>query len=263
MIPTRAPARPAPPPHRTHSALRVSVRAGVPPQAQRLEHAGRLGEALLRARPELDRCTLVVNNNARRVLSWRVEGSHLELSVHHTVLPCSEDIVLVALHGDDGAWGRLRRRFTEHAPARPTRSAAVDPRGQHHQLDVLAARVRAAWPTLPVEVPVGWGRMPARLPRSTVRLGSCGGQPTVVRIHPVLDNPDVPPWFIEFVLYHELLHALLPPQRVGDRRIIHSAEFRALERAHPDHTRALGWERSQLGVLLRQLARRGRRAAPG
>lgn len=259
-----APQRPTPPPHRRRGALQLRVRADVPPLPQRLDQAGRLGEAVFSARPELEACTLVVTNNRRRVLSWRVEGRHIELSVHHAVLPCTEDVVAVALFADDGAWSRLRRRFAQHAPpAPPPAPAALDTQGAHHDLQALRDRVLAAWPELSAEVPVGWGRWPGRPALRTIRLGSCGGQPPVVRIHPALDAPEVPAWFVEFVLFHELLHVLIPPRAGAGRRVVHSAEFRRRERAHPLYAQALAWERAQLPALLRATARRAARPRPG
>ena len=72
----------------------------------------------------------------------------------------------------------------------------------------------------------------------------------------------VPRWFVRFVLFHELLHAALGAERdSAGRRLHHGPRFRAIERAHPDHERALRWERRHLGALLRS-ARGGRPLRP-
>jgi hypothetical protein len=78
-----------------------------------------------------------------------------------------------------------------------------------------------------------------------------------VRIHPVLDQPAVPVWFVRYVLFHELLHAVLPPRRGrGSRWIHHGAEFRRRERDYADYARAIAWEDAHMPALIRS-AKRG------
>jgi hypothetical protein len=47
-----------------------------------------------------------------------------------------------------------------------------------------------------------------------------------------------------------MLHQAVPAREVNGRRIVHGAEFRRRERAHPDFARALAWERSHIRLLL-------------
>jgi predicted metal-dependent hydrolase len=75
----------------------------------------------------------------------------------------------------------------------------------------------------------------------------------VIRIHPALDDGRVPRYFVEMVLFHEMLHQVFPPavDRAG-RRIVHGHEFRAAERRFPGYERARAWEKAHLHLLLRQ-----------
>ncbi|MBM3988927.1 MAG: M48 family metallopeptidase [Planctomycetes bacterium] len=137
----------------------------------------------------------------------------------------------------------------------------LEPRGSHHDLAALAQGVIAqhfaqeelrAWPS------VGWGRKNGSRSRRTLRLGSFDPVDRVVRLHPALDSADVPMWFVRYVLFHELLHAVLDrPERSKGRRVIHGREFVARERAYPDFERALAWEREHVLGLIRA-ARSGR-----
>ncbi len=81
---------------------------------------------------------------------------------------------------------------------------------------------------------------------------------SLIRIHPVLDNLWVPRFFVRYIIFHELLHHLIPTRIQGRRRICHGPEFRAHERAYPDYQRAQLWQQAFLPRLLReatQLAR--------
>jgi len=41
-----------------------------------------------------------------------------------------------------------------------------------------------------------------------------------------LDAPEVPEWFVEFILYHEMLHIKHPARLVRGRRVYHTKAFR-------------------------------------
>jgi predicted metal-dependent hydrolase len=49
----------------------------------------------------------------------------------------------------------------------------------------------------------------------------------------VFDHPQVPPYAVEYIVYHEMLHLKHPVIVRGGRRCVHSAEFRAEERVFP------------------------------
>jgi len=104
---------------------------------------------------------------------------------------------------------------------------------------------------------VSWAPRKRSTARRGLRLGSYDNSRELVRIHRVLDQPAVPEWVVAFVVHHELLHAIIPSQRVGRRLIHHGAEFRRRERAHPDHARATRWEEKHLARLIRS-ARTGK-----
>ncbi len=51
----------------------------------------------------------------------------------------------------------------------------------------------------------------------------------------------VPRYVVESVVYHEVLHATLPPVMKNERRRIHTPEFRRRERLFPNYQRAERW----------------------
>ncbi|MBL8859958.1 MAG: hypothetical protein JNL28_15730 [Planctomycetes bacterium] len=136
-------------------------------------------------------------------------------------------------------------------------------RGEHHDLDSLARGLierefAGAFDQADAKLPaITWGRRGPSRTRSSLRLGSFDPDPRLVRIHPVLDQAGVPAWFVRFVLFHELLHAVHPPERGSDNRWVHHGrKFRRAERAYVDFERAVEWEKRHLKALIRA-ARRG------
>jgi hypothetical protein len=50
-----------------------------------------------------------------------------------------------------------------------------------------------------------------------------------------LDSPAVPRYLVEYVVYHEMLHIRFPVERRGQRRVVHSREFREAEKKFPKY----------------------------
>lgn len=135
-------------------------------------------------------------------------------------------------------------------------------RGEHHDLEdmrrmLLRTEFESEFAEPDVRPLATWGRRGSRRTRYSLRLGSYDADFGIARIHPVLDQAAVPDWFVRYVVFHELLHAALPPtQGKGSRWIHHSAAFRRRERAYADYARAIEWEDRHIDGLIRS-ARRG------
>jgi predicted metal-dependent hydrolase len=62
----------------------------------------------------------------------------------------------------------------------------------------------------------------------------------------------VPLWFLRYVLYHEMLHSVVPDEIGPDgRRRIHTERFYRREREFPGYRRARRWEEENLARFLR------------
>src|SRR5687767_3422361 len=59
---------------------------------------------------------------------------------------------------------------------------------------------------------ITWGRRRKQPPKEYFVFGTIQEEDRLIRIHPLLDRSWVPPWFLEYVVYHEMLHAVVPDQ---------------------------------------------------
>lgn len=146
-------------------------------------------------------------------------------------------------------------------PAASRATARVAP-GVHHDLERLADEL------LPAAIPaqllppehrpvITFGRRLRTPARRSLQLGTYDPSRHLVRLHRVLDQPAVPVFFVRFILFHELLHAALPPRREGRRVVHHGPLFRRLERAYADYARSRTWEQDHIDRLIRS-ARTGK-----
>ena len=60
----------------------------------------------------------------------------------------------------------------------------------------------------------------------------------IVMLSVTLDDPDVPDYVLDFVMYHELLHKKLGVKLLNGRRYAHTREFREAEQAFPRYGEA-------------------------
>jgi hypothetical protein len=99
---------------------------------------------------------------------------------------------------------------------------------------------------------VMWGRRRKRRPKEYFIFGTIQEEDRVIRINPLLDQPFVPLWFLQYVLYHEMLHSVVPDEVGSDgRRRVHTEQFNRREREFPSYRRARRWEEENLARFLR------------
>ena len=114
----------------------------------------------------------------------------------------------------------------------------------HRQLYLasLAAEVHRTYFYKYPPLPVRWGQQITRKKRRSIRLGSYNHATTEIRIHPLLNAPDVPAVFIQSVIFHEYLHHVL-----GAR---HNRRFHKEERKFRYYRESKEWIRRHLWLLL-------------
>ncbi len=227
---------------------RVKAPAGV--SAERIERFHRRLEASDGAAIDLQ-----INDNTSTLLSMRhPAGAPIRFSVHHMFLEADDDVVAALaqyLRRPTANSQRTLRAYMNSA-SEAIRSNVIAPRsltlrarGHVYDLHKLAAEVNRDYFDGKLQVYITWSRgsvAPAGRRRHII-FGSWDFRTRLIRIHPALDQADVPDCFVRFVIYHEMLHALLDPPRTGtERRCVHTAEFRRLEEAFPDYARCLAWE---------------------
>lgn len=88
---------------------------------------------------------------------------------------------------------------------------------------------------------LSWPRLSWSARESRRRLGFFDICADMVVISRTLDHPDVPAQVVEFIMYHELLHRVLPIERKNGRRQFHSPHFRSLEKNFPEYEAVIDW----------------------
>jgi hypothetical protein len=125
--------------------------------------------------------------------------------------------------------------------------------GEHHDLLGIFETLNDKYFGGTVDALLTWGRPGRRAEqRRTIKLGSYSAVERLIRVHPALDRPWVPRYFVSYVVYHEMLHHVIPAPVEGGRRVLHPRAFVERESLFRDYERALAWEKAHIHRLLRR-----------
>jgi hypothetical protein len=183
-----------------------------------------------------------INNTIRlRQSELYIRLSDLLESAPDTVLYAIAHILLAKLYRkpiDRARSARYRRYIGGHelsAKARLVRQLRGrkqirSPRGHHYHLEEIFDELnRRLFHGLMGRPQLTWSREHARN-----RLGHYDPAHNAIVISRVFDDPRVPRYVVEYILYHEMLHLKHPVKLRGSRRCVHSREFLAEENLFPE-----------------------------
>lgn len=112
--------------------------------------------------------------------------------------------------------------------------------GRHFDLTAIFTRLNHGY--FQGRIPVaglGWS---ARVSRTV--LGHYDSGHGAITINRRLDSARVPRYVLDYLVFHEMLHAEFPVEPNGHRRAIHSPKFREAEKKFPGYRRAIRWLKS-------------------
>ncbi len=117
------------------------------------------------------------------------------------------------------------------------RRVLVDHRGDHYDLKAIYDQINGLYFANALDLRITWAGSKKAAPKRSIRLGSYHMQTQVIRIHRFLDQAHIPDYYISFIVYHEMLHHVLPPVR-GRRTRIHHPEYKAREKEFQEYALA-------------------------
>lgn len=207
---------------------------------------------------------LAVTDNRHSMVSYARQGGILHARLHMMFLDApaavQDALVRYIVRGDRQASQVVGRFIDDNGhrirATRPVLTPLVT-KGQHHDLLQLFHEVNTKYFGGTVDALISWGRAPhVRRPRATIKLGSYSAVERLIRVHPNLDRSWVPRYFVQFIIFHEMLHHVMPSSRGTGRALLHPPEFREREQRFRHYERAIQWERAHIGRILRSYAPR-------
>lgn len=135
--------------------------------------------------------------------------------------------------------------------ARRTPLQVVLTAGDQHDLRAIYDDVNARYFDNQIDAVITWGpRTGKPRRRNSIKMGSYSVEDRLIRIHRALDRAFVPRTFVEWIVFHEMLHQVHDIKVKNGRREFHSKEFMADEAQFEHYEQARMWERRHLDALL-------------
>jgi hypothetical protein len=210
-----------------------------------------------------DEIDVIFTDNRTSMISVRRKagGSH-SVRLHSMFLDAGEDVIKAIsdyIKGKRRGSIEIIRRFINNnlnkIKALPDKRDNCPAKllytiGRHFNLKEIFDRLNTDYFNGTISVKITWGRNICN-GRRYIRFGSYTERGDIIRIHPTLDQDFVPLYFIESIVYHEMLHKFVGVRIVNGVRRIHTPEFKKMERDFEDYEKARGWEKSNIKRLIR------------
>ncbi len=241
-------------------ALPVLQAFGEPSSSDPLERARQRLERRIGAHLP-GRLALAVTDNRYTMISVKREKGFYRLRLHHMFLEADPNVVraLGRYVGDndadssnllgryiDGNQHRIRRARRNRTPA-----ITLETHGEIHDLQDIYEVLNGHYFAGAIDARITWGIRTGKFRRrNSIKMGSYSVEDRLIRIHPSLDRDFVPRFFVEWIVYHEMLHQKHDIPVVGGRRQFHTPSFLDEEATFEHFERARRWERENLNRLL-------------
>ena len=193
---------------------------------------------------------LTITDNSTSMLSVKSKGETIYVRLHRIFLGAGTEVVrevaefIKKRRGKTPLISGFIKERREHLKKKAPRRLNLCPTGKYYDLLNIYDTINRAYFEGSVSSRITWGK---KSPRYAVRkrtLGSYSSHTNAIRINPLLDNSRVPLYFVEFIVYHEMLHAYIGVKNKNGRRSVHSKEFREHEKTFSDYERAMAWEQN-------------------
>jgi hypothetical protein len=192
---------------------------------------------------------IVWHENKSTFLSIRKDRGSLSLRLHRLFYdapsPVLEALIKYALKKDRPSLAVIKQMAHLHFSKHSVEVKPLSPQGKFYHLQEIFDRLLTLLPIKGVQI--GWSERKRVGKLRSITFGSFDRHARQIRIHPILDDPQVPLYFLEFIVYHEMLHAVCSTKMSpGGRCSVHTPEFRERERQFPQFKQAMEWEKQCL-----------------
>jgi hypothetical protein len=195
---------------------------------------------------------LKINDNRSTMLSVKWEPPGAKISLHRIFLKAPKNVMeelACYLRRQDKNIAPAVRAFIEDKLPDLDYSEQLDPskiyfQGNVYNLKKIYDRMNAEYFGNQLDLGITWFGKSGRLRRSRVTFGLYHDPLKLIKINRLLDSPSFPDYFVEYVVYHEMVHCVCPAYfNTQGHHLVHSPEFKARESCFRYYALAQNWIR--------------------
>lgn len=188
--------------------------------------------------------------------SSKKERSFARLSVHKMFLEAPDPVLSAIAHyvkgtrKDLGERNLVLREFIQghlhrYDYTHLVNSQKLVQQGRVYHLKPLFDALNKKYFDEKLDLSLTWFGAPQRKRRRRITFGQYFSGLRLIKMHRMLDDPFFPEYFVSFILYHEMLHSVVPGVKDARGRFcVHGKNFKEKERAFEHYQKAIEWERN-------------------
>ena len=223
-----------------------------------------MSELLVAARLQaLSHHPLMVTWHENRSLYLRIqkESCHYHFHLHRLFLeapsPVLEALIRFGVQGKKKDRAVVRQManlyFSSHREIAPP----LDPQGHFYDLKAIYDSHVQEY-GLDIGAQIGWFAIPSYRKFRSMTFGTYDRHRGQIHLNRLLDSEHVPSYFVSFIVYHEMLHAVCSPIiSISGRTMVHTRQFRQREREFSQFELAKEWEQKSIQFFKKRI-RHGR-----
>ena len=193
---------------------------------------------------------LKINDNRQTMLSVKWGSNLTKVSLHRMFLKAPKNVmqaVIAYIKREEKNLSKDAKVFIEERRAALDYSHLVDPErlvvdGDVYDVQKIYERLNKRYFKNRLNLQITWFGCHNQKNSSRCSLGLYYDSLKLIKIHRLLDNSQVPGYVIDFVVYHEMVHAVCPAyiDEKGVHRV-HGDEFKELEEDFRFYKAATEW----------------------
>lgn len=198
---------------------------------------------------------IVWHENKTTYLTVTRKRNEVHLRVHRLFCkapsPVLEALVRYAVKREEKSLAILKQMAHLHFSQTSIPADPLPTQGKTYDLKKIFTKLLLLVPVK--NVTIGWSDRVRVGKFRSMTFGTFDKYTRQIRINPLLDDPEVPLYFLQFIVYHEMLHAVCQSQMDATGRCtVHTKEFKERERQFPHFQRAQEWEKGALTFFKRK-----------
>lgn len=205
---------------------------------------------------------LSLTDNRHTMITVKREQGAYELRLHHMFLGAEPEVVRALgryVGENDRASSHLLGRYIDGHQSRirtlrrrQPRTAILRTQGEVHDLRAIFDALNIAYFARSIDAQITWGPRVAATQRrrNSIKMGSYSVEDRLIRIHLALDRLFVPRFFVEWIVFHEMLHQKHDIPVIAGRRQFHTRAFVEEEATFLHYEAARCFERANIDRIL-------------
>jgi hypothetical protein len=200
---------------------------------------------------------LRINNNTTNLFSLEktYPSREVKLNLHRIFLkaptPVIQALVRFIRNPIEKYKKDIRIFIYEHSHEIESKTDASHPtpvvtKGKYFNLATILRCMNEKYFGNRLHVNITWGKAGIVMgkARSNIQFANFDSNKNIIHVNPALDKQIVPMYFMEYIVFHEMLHKVIPPTITQSGRLyFHTKAFRQREREFKDFKKAVSWQR--------------------